>query len=115
MLRRLQVTDSTQIWGESKGSGQIDHATVDLEVDFVQMPSRVGPGSALAQVGRNPGPEMDRPTANGLVRNRDVALRQQIPDVAEAERESEIKPSIPLNDLGQGQITRIADFIYQIG
>jgi hypothetical protein len=31
------------------GPPQIDHAAIDLQIDFVQMPSRIGLGSAFAR------------------------------------------------------------------
>ena len=31
------------------GAPQIDHAAIDFQIDFVQMPSRMGLGSAFAQ------------------------------------------------------------------
>ena len=39
------------------GAPQIDHAAIDFQIDFVQMPSRVGLGSAFAQVHAIIGPK----------------------------------------------------------
>ena len=49
------------------GSPKIDKASVDLEIDLVEMPRGVRPGPALAQVRRNHRPEMVHPPPNGLV------------------------------------------------
>ena len=96
------------------GSPKIGHATVDLEVDLVQMPGGVGPGPTSAQDRCDPRSEMVHPAPNGLVGNRDAAFRQQILDVAEAEREPEIEPNSPLNDLRREPVTGIADFILSL-
>ena len=50
------------------------------------------------------------PAAHGLIGNDDPALRQQIFDVAEAQREPEIEPDRVLDDLGRKAIAAIADF-----
>ena len=65
--------------------------------------------------GFDPRPEMIHPAPNGLVGNRDAAFRQQILDVAKAQREPEIEPNRPLNDLRRKPVTGIADFIHQLG
>ena len=46
----------------------------------------------LSQICCNPGSELDRPTADGLIGDLNPALGQQLFDVAEAEREAEIEP-----------------------
>src|SRR5208337_4243277 len=56
---------------------------------LVEMPSRVRLQATLSQVGRDHRSEMVHPTPNCLIRNRHSALRQQILDVAQAEREPE--------------------------
>src|SRR5512139_2171595 len=43
------------------GTPQVDHAAIDLEKDLIQMPARVGLGSAFAQVRRDQRPEMVYP------------------------------------------------------
>jgi hypothetical protein len=40
----------------------------------------------------------------------DPAFRQQIFDVAEAQREADIQPIGLLNDLGRKAVTRVTDF-----
>ena len=97
------------------GLPQIDHATVDLDVDLVQMPGLVGPRSALAKIRCDPRPEMIHSAPNGLVRNRDAAFRQQILDVAKAQREPDIEPNCPVNDRRRKPVTGLADFIHQLG
>jgi len=60
------------------GAPQIDHAAIDFQIDFVQMPGRVGLGSAFAQVRCDPRPKMVHPTAHGLVGDDDAAFRHKI-------------------------------------
>ena len=57
----------------------------DFQIDFVQMPSRMGFGSAFAQVRCDHRPEMVHPAPDGLIGDHDPAFRQQIFDVAEAQ------------------------------
>jgi hypothetical protein len=63
------------------GAPKIDHAAGDFQIDFVQMPGRVGLRSKFAQVRRDQGPEMIHPAANGFVRDHDAPFRQQVFDV----------------------------------
>ena len=79
------------------GAPQVDHTAINLEVDLVQMPGRVGLWSALAQVRGDHGPEMVYPAPKRLLGNREAALRQQIFDVAEAQGEPEIESDRPVN------------------
>jgi hypothetical protein len=72
------------------GAPQIDHPPIDLQIDFVKMPSRVRLRAALAQLRCNHRSEIIHPAAHGLVGDRDPALSQQILDVAKAEGEPEI-------------------------
>jgi hypothetical protein len=77
-------------------------------IDLVQMPSRMGLRPAFAQVRRDHWPEMVYPAPNGLVGDHDPAFRQQIFDVAEAQREPEIEPDRVLDDFGRKAIAAIA-------
>jgi len=56
------------------GTPQIDHAAGDFQIDLVKMPGGVWLGSTFAQVRRDHGPEMIRPTPYGLV----VLLSQKV-------------------------------------
>ena len=56
------------------GAPQIDHAAIDFQIDFVQMPGRVGLGSAFAQVRCDLRPEMVHPAPDGLI----VLLSQKV-------------------------------------
>ena len=97
------------------GSPQVDHAAIDFQIDFVQMPGRVGLGSAFAQVRCYHRPEMVHPAPNGFVGDRDAAFRQQIFDVAEAQGEPEIEPDRLMNDLRWEPISTVADFLHPLG
>ncbi len=92
------------------GAPQIDHPAIDFQIDFVQMLSRMEFGSAFAQVRCDHRPEMVHPAPDGLVGDRDPAFRQQIFDVAEAQREPNIEPDRVLDDFGWKAIAAIADF-----
>ena len=72
------------------------------------MPSRVGFGSAFAQVRCDLGSKMVHPAPDGLIGDHDPAFRQQIFDVVEAQREPEIEPDRVLDDLGRSsQMVRL--------
>ena len=77
------------------GAPQVDHATIDLEIDLIQMPARVGLGSAPTQVSCDRRSEMAYPAPNGLVGDRNAAFCQQIFDVAQAQGEAEVEPDRP--------------------
>ena len=49
------------------GAPQIDHPAIDFQIDFVQMPSRMGLGPAFAQVRCDHRPEMVHPAPDGLI------------------------------------------------
>src|ERR1700741_1574123 len=66
---------------------------------LVQMPSRIGLGSAFTQVRCDHRPKMVHPAPNGLVGDHDAALRQQIFDVAKAHCEPEIEPNRLLDNV----------------
>ena len=78
------------------GAPQICHPPIDLQIDFVKMPSRVRLRAALAQLRGNHRSEIIHPAAHGFIRDRDPALSQQILD---AEGEPEIEPDRVINDL----------------
>src|SRR5271157_435494 len=61
---------------------------------------RMGIGPAFAQVCRDPRPEMIDPASDRLIGDDNPAFRQQILDVAEAQREAIIKPDRVLDDFG---------------
>jgi hypothetical protein len=96
-------------------SPQIDHAASDFQIDFIQMPGGVGIGTASAQVRRDRRPKMVPPTPNGLIRDRNATLRQQLFNVAEAQSEPEIQPDRLLNDLKRESVSVVADFLHRLG
>ncbi len=55
---------------------------------------------------------MVHPTPNGLVGNRNTAFRQQVLDVAEAEREPEIEQYRLVDDLPRRLVSAVADFAH---
>jgi hypothetical protein len=67
-----------------------DHVATDLKIDLIQVPVRVGLGSAPTQVRRDHRPEMVYPAANGFVGDRNAAFCQQVFDVAQAQGEPKV-------------------------
>ena len=53
---------------------------------------------------------MIHPASDCLVKDPNPALREQIFDVAQTQREPEIEPNRLLNDLGREPIAGVADF-----
>ena len=80
---------------------EVDQATIDLEIDFVQMPGRMGFGSSFAQVRSDHRSEMVHPAPNCFIRDCDAAFRQQIFDIAKAQGEPQIEPDRLLDDFSR--------------
>ena len=93
-----------------RGAPEINHASIDLEIDLVQMPSSVGPWSTFAQTSSDLRSKVVDPTAHGLTGHDDPAFSQQIFDVSEAQSEPDIQPDRLLNDHGRKAVTGVADF-----
>ncbi len=81
----------------------------ELRRPFVEMPNGMRLRPAFAKIGRNLGSKMVHPAAHRLIGNHDPAFRQQIFDVAEAQREPNIEPDRVLDDFGRKAIAAIAD------
>ena len=92
------------------GAPEIEHSAVDFQIDLVKMPGRVRLGPALSQVRCDERPEMIHPASDRLIRDPNRALREQIFDVAQAQREPELEPNRLLNDLGREPVAGVADF-----
>src|ERR1700726_1812063 len=97
------------------GAPQIDHPAIDFQIDFVQVPSRMGFGSAFAQVRCDHRPEMVHPAPDGLIGDHDPAFRQQILDVAEAQGKPDVKPDRLLDDFGREPVPLVAYFLHPLG
>jgi hypothetical protein len=91
------------------GTPEIDQATVDLEIDFVEMPDGMRLRPAFAKIGCDLGSKMVHPAAHRLIGNHDSAFRQQILNVTEAQGEPDIKPDRLLENLGREAVAAIAD------
>lgn len=72
------------------GAPEINHASIDLEIVLVQMPSCVGPWSTFARTGSDLQSKVVDPAAHGLIGQDDSAHSQQVFHVAKAEREPKI-------------------------
>ena len=94
---------------------QVSHAAIDLEIDFIQMPARVGFRSASTQVRCDHRPEVVYPAPNGLVGHRNAAFCQQVFDVAQAQGEPEVEPNRLLNDRWWEAVAAVADFLHPVG
>src|ERR1035437_329275 len=51
------------------GTPEVDQATIDLEIDFVEMPGRMRLRPAVAKIGRDHGSKMVHPAAHRLIGN----------------------------------------------
>src|ERR1700730_14960094 len=91
------------------GTPEVDQATIDLEIDFVEMPGHMRLRPAFAKIGRDHGSKMVHPAAHRLIGNQDPTLSQQILDVAEAQGEPDIKPDRLLDDFGREAVAAIAE------
>ena len=67
--------------------------------------------ATLAQVGCDDGSEIIHPPPDGLERDHNPALGEQVFDIAEAEREPEVQPNRLVNDLRREPVARVADFL----
>jgi hypothetical protein len=92
------------------GASEIDHAAIDLQIDFVQMPDRMRLGAAPSQVRCDDRPEMIHPASDCLTGDGDSALSKQIFDAAEAQREPKVEPNPLLDYLGREPVSGVADF-----
>src|ERR1700730_18038315 len=57
------------------GTPEVDEATIDLEIDFIEMPDGMRIRPAFAKIGRDLGSKMVHPAAHRLIGNRDSAFR----------------------------------------
>src|SRR5208283_4454603 len=92
-----------------RGTPEVDQAPIDLEIDLIEMPSRMWLRPAFAKIGRDLGSKMVHPAAYRLIGHHDSAFRWQILDVAEAQGEPNIKPDRLLDDFGREAVAAIAD------
>src|ERR1700722_18489421 len=92
-----------------------NHPPIDLQIDFVKMPSRVRLRAALAQMRGDRRLEVVHPRAHALVRHSDPAPCEQILDVTKAQCEPEIEPNRLIYDLRHEPISGIADFPHTPG
>ena len=97
------------------GAPQVDHAAIDLHIDLIQMPTRVGFGPAFTLVRRDHRPKVVYPAPNGLVGHRNAAFCKEIFDVAQAQGEPEVEPDRLLNDLGREPVAAVADSLHPVG
>jgi len=88
------------------GAPEIDHATIDLEINPVEMAGCMWLRPAFAKIGGDPGSKMIDPSSHCFTGNRDAAFRQQILNVTEAQVEPEIKPDRLLDNFREGSGSR---------
>src|SRR5271167_1201503 len=92
------------------GTPEIHHPAFNFQINLIKMPGRMRLWPALSQFSRDGRSEMVHPAPDGLVGNGDPALRQQVLDVAQAEREPKVQPNRLANDLGRESVSGVADF-----
>src|ERR1700730_14094306 len=83
--------------------------------DRVFSASRIGFGSAFAQVRRDHRSEVVHPASNSFVGHHDTEFRQQIFDVAEAQGKPDVKPDRLLDDFQREPVPFVADFLHPPG
>ena len=93
---------------------EVDHAAGDFQIRLIQMPGAVWLGAALAQIGCDHRSEIIHPAPNGLVRDQNPALRQQVFHIAKAEREPKIQPYRLAYNLRREEVAGLADFLHSI-
>jgi hypothetical protein len=85
----LSVGEAEIGWNVRHGQAPL---AVDLDEDLVQVPLVTRPGLAAAQRIDLLLPQLHAPTADGLVGDDHAALKHQLLDLTEAEREPEVQP-----------------------
>ena len=116
MLVPLRLDQHVQDLAFSINSApEIDHASVDLEIDLIQMPGCVGLRSALAQVCSDQWPKVVHPAPDRLVGDRDAAFGEQILYISKAQGEPKVEPYRLLDDLRRKPVTTVADFRHSLG
>src|SRR5882724_1224065 len=94
------------------GPPKVDQATIDLEIDFVEMPDGMRLRPAFAKISRDLGSKMVHPAAHSFIGNHDSAFRQQILNVTAAQGEPDIKPDRLLDNLGREAVAAIVDLCH---
>ena len=79
---------------------------------FFEVPDAVDPGASFANVSRNRGTELVRPTANGLVSDVDAARGKQFLDVSQAEGETEREPHRLADDIRQETVPLVGNSLH---
>ena len=74
------------------GPPDVDQATIDLEIDLVEMPDGMRLRPAFAKIGRDHRSEVVHPAAHGFIGDYYPTLGQQILDISEAQGEPDVKP-----------------------
>ena len=91
---------------------QIHPHAVDGDKHLVKVPTPISLGAQSSQPTGIAQSELQRPPPHGLVRNIDTAFRQQILNIAKAERKSEIQPDCVLNDRGRKSVSGIGNVLH---
>ncbi len=116
MLVPLRLDQQVQDLAFSINSApEIDHASVDLEIDLIQMPGCVGLRSALAQACSDQWPKVVDPAAYRLIGDRDAAFGEQILCISKAQGETKVEPYRLLDGLRRKPVTTVADFRNSLG
>ncbi len=115
MLVPLRLDQHVQDLAFSINSApEIDHASVDLEIDLIQMLGCVGLRPALAQVSSDQWPKVVHPAPYRLVGDSDAAFGEQILYISKAQGEPKVEPYRLLDDLRRKPVTTVTDFVIHL-
>jgi len=84
--------------------------SVDRDEDLVDMPDVTEPAFPALETLTKPRPNLQAPTAHGLVGDDDATLGEQILDVVEAQTESVIRPDRVADDLRRKSVSVVSGF-----
>src|SRR5829696_2241133 len=95
------------------GSPQIHTPALDRDHQLVQVPLARWSWPQPAQVAGEGGSELQDPAPDRLVGGLDAPLRQELLDIAVAQREPEIEPGCMPDDLGRELVAGIGDGLHR--
>ena len=95
------------------GTPEVDQATIDLEIDFVETPGHMRLRQAFAKIGRDHGSKMVHPAAHRLIGNQ--IPRSASKSSTSRKGEPDIKPDRLLEDFGREPVPLVAYFLHLLG
>ena len=95
-------------------SPQIQPATADQDVHFVQMPLWMCPWAPASQTSRDRRAELLYPSPDSFVGDLDPPFSHELLDIAKAQVETDIEPNGALDDRGREVEVPIADRVHSV-